>query len=355
MNHKQLTFAREFRGLSQTELAKSIEGLSQSNLSKFEKGLGTLSESLLLNIYNFLGFPKEFFEKEIVNTIENAHYRKKATINKSNSLKFENTCKLLGYIVDEMSDSIEWPEFILKPLNVDDGYDPEYIAKFTRKLLGLKTSEPVKNIFSSLEKCGIIIYEIDEIEKFDGVSFLTDKGFPIIVVNRNFSNDRKRFTIAHELGHILMHVAGGFPISKHRDSKTREDEANIFASEFLMPKNEIINSLRGLKLSDLSTLKNYWLTSMASIIRKARDLNCINDNKYKYFIIEMSRKGYNKNEPFPVFIDESQLLKRGINIFRNELNYDIKDFESGFGIPNDIFTNLFDFKQPGKIRVLNIN
>ena len=46
MNHRQLTFARELRGFSQTDLSSSIKGLSQSNLSKFEKGLSILSEDI---------------------------------------------------------------------------------------------------------------------------------------------------------------------------------------------------------------------------------------------------------------------------------------------------------------------
>src|SRR5690606_5820245 len=101
-------------------------------------------------------------------------------------------------------------------------------------LLRLNSDEPVKNIFSLLEKNGIIIYELDTIEKFDGVSFVTKEGYPVIIVNKNYSNDRKRFTIAHELGHLLMHDDKNFPISEFRTDKIKENEANVFASEFLM-------------------------------------------------------------------------------------------------------------------------
>ena len=232
MNHKQLTFAREFKGYSQTELSNKIQGLSQSNLSKFEKGLGVLSEDLQKKIIDFLGFPEDFYNRKINTIIENANYRKRATVSKTKILKFENKCKVIGYVIDELSESIEWPDFKLAPLNVEDGYAPEYIANYTRRLLKVNVDEPIKNIFSILETAGIIIYEINDDEKFDGVSFITDKGNPIIIVNKNFSNDRKRFTIAHELGHILMHNENNFPISSYRD---KEKEANQFASEFLMP------------------------------------------------------------------------------------------------------------------------
>jgi Zn-dependent peptidase ImmA (M78 family)/DNA-binding XRE family transcriptional regulator len=349
MNHKQLTFAREYRGYSQTDLAESIKGLSQSNLSRFEKGFGVLSDDIQRKIIEYLNFPEEFFNRKINSTIENANYRKRASIGKNITQRFENKCKLIGYIIDEFSESIEWLDFALSPLNVEEGYTPKYIANYNRKLLKLTKDEPVKNIMSLLEQSGVIIYEIDEIEKFDGVSFITDKGFPVIIVNKNFSNDRKRFTIAHELGHILLHNENLFPISSYRD---KEKEANIFASEFLMPEDEIKNSLRQLKMSDLGDLKSYWLTSMSSVIRKAKDLNFLDDNRYRYFMIEMSRYGYNKKEPIEVFIDKPTCFKNAYQLFKNEFSYDIDDFVKFTALPNDILENILFFERTIKLKVL---
>lgn len=348
MNHKQLTFAREFKGYSQTELSNKIQGLSQSNLSKFEKGLGVLSEDLQKKIIDFLGFPEDFYNRKINTIIENANYRKRATVSKTKILKFENKCKVIGYVIDELSESIEWPDFKLAPLNVEDGYAPEYIANYTRRLLKVNVDEPIKNIFSILETAGIIIYEINDDEKFDGVSFITDKGNPIIIVNKNFSNDRKRFTIAHELGHILMHNENNFPISSYRD---KEKEANQFASEFLMPENYIKNSLRNLKLSEVGNLKNYWLTSMSSIIRRAKDLKCIDDNRYKYFLIEMSRNGFTKKEPIEVFIDKPSCLKNAINLFKTDLAYSLEDFSNYTALPKDIIDELFNSDKIVKLKI----
>lgn len=351
MNNKQLTFAREYRGYSQTELAESIKGLSQSNLSRFEKGFGVLSDDIQKKIIQYLNFPEEFFNRKINSAIENANYRKRASIGKNKTQKFENKCKLIGYIIDEFAESVEWPDFSLAPLNVEEGFTPEYIASYNRKLLKLAKDEPVKNIFSLLEQNGIIIYEIDEIEKFDGVSFITDKGFPVIIVNKNFTNDRKRFTIAHELGHILLHNENLFPISSYRD---KEKEANIFASEFLMPESEIKNSLRQLKMSDLGDLKSYWLTSMGSIIRKAKDLKCIDENRYRFFMIEMSRYGYNKKEPIEVFIDKPTCLKNAYQLFKDELSYDINDFVIFTALPKDILDDVLSFDRTVKLKVLRL-
>lgn len=352
INHKQLTFAREYRGYSQTELSSKIVGLSQSNLSKFEKGLSTLSEDLLAKVVTFLDFPIDFLTKNISNESETAQFRKRTTITKGDRTNIEQSYKLIGYIIDEMADSLMWPEFTFKTLDVEDGYSPQYIAQYTRKFLGLKPNEPVRDICNLLEGNGIIIVELNAIEKFDGVSFQSDSGYPVIVLNKNFSNDRKRFTIAHELGHLLMHSIDNPAIPEYR-KKELENEANTFASEFLMPEQAIISSLHNLRLSYLAELKRFWLTSMGSIIRRAKDLNCISKDTYVYLNIEFSRKGLRKNEGFEVYIDTPELFLKGYSMHKNELAYSDFELASGFSLPTDIIKRFCNIgRNQSKLRVV---
>ena len=84
-NNSQFVFAREYRGIGQTDLSKKVKGLSQSNLSKFEKGFDVLSENVIYELINILDFPVNFFTKTINNDIEIAHYRKKSGITKENN------------------------------------------------------------------------------------------------------------------------------------------------------------------------------------------------------------------------------------------------------------------------------
>lgn len=144
VNYKQVTFAREYRGVSQTELSKAVQGLSQSNLSKFEKGLGGLSEEVLKRIFDFLNFPISFFERKIQTSLETANYRKKSSISKALIQEFETACMMLGYIIDELSDSVDFPEFTLKTIDIEDGYTPEQIAIFTRKNFRIPADEPIE-------------------------------------------------------------------------------------------------------------------------------------------------------------------------------------------------------------------
>ncbi|WP_375579070.1 XRE family transcriptional regulator [Marivirga tractuosa] len=349
-NYKQLTFAREYRKYSQTELASRIPGLSQSNLSKFEKGLDTLSNDLIEKIIDFLDFPKEFFQQHIPSMVENAEYRRRATITKGDRLDIEYSIRFISHLIDQMSNAIEWPDLKLKAIDIEDGFSPVSIAKLIRKQFKLKNGEPVKNIFSIIEQSGIIIYELDANEKFDGVSFQTENGFPLIIVNSNFSNDRKRFTLAHELGHLVMHVLTENPISEYRN---KEKEADQFASEFLMPEDGIRNSLLNLKLSYLADLKSYWLTSMGAIIRKAKDLHCISADKYKYLNIELSRRGWKKNEPVHVFIDSPKLFSVGYKLHKNDLEYSDEELSKAFRVPTDVVKRYYNLPRgESKLRVV---
>jgi Zn-dependent peptidase ImmA (M78 family)/transcriptional regulator with XRE-family HTH domain len=339
-NSRQLILSREYRGLTQTQLANNITGLSQSNLSKFEKGLGGyLSDDIKAKIIDHLKFPKEFFSLKILNNPENEHYRKKATITKKQRDRISTSIKFIGYIVDQMADSVEFPDMRIKQIDlIEDGSTPEEAAKYIRKYLGINPLEPIKNIYSLLENNGVIVKELECDDFFDGVSFITDEGYYVIVLNESFTNDRKRFTLAHELGHIVMHMNNSFFISeKNRD---KEKEAHQFAAELLMPEQGIKYSLKGLRFGNLLELKKYWFTSMASIIHRAHSLKCVNDRQYTNLSIELSRCGYRKREPFETPIDKPVLFSKAYSLIKNELHYTQEEIAKTYALPLDIINKL---------------
>lgn len=79
--------------------------------------------------------------------------------------------------------------------------------------------------------------------KGDAICINRDKGKPLIMYNYNTIDTRLRFTLAHELGHIIIPWHTGM-ISCNTDNveninpgkyKDMETEANVFSSEILMP------------------------------------------------------------------------------------------------------------------------
>ncbi|MCI5163101.1 MAG: ImmA/IrrE family metallo-endopeptidase, partial [Candidatus Electrothrix sp. AX5] len=127
---------------------------------------------------------------------------------------------------------------------------------------------------------------------------------------------RIRFTLAHELGHIVMnHV--------HRPGI--EEEANEFASSFLMPKEDIEKDFMAKRISinDLADLKPYWKVSMQALLVRAETLGYLTSNQARYLWMNMGRSGLKKREPS--FLDISPelptLLDLIVNLHKTELEY----------------------------------
>ncbi|MCD6594450.1 ImmA/IrrE family metallo-endopeptidase [bacterium] len=87
-----------------------------------------------------------------------------------------------------------------------------------------------------LEKFNVSLY-FDDFDEIDGITMKSAK-LSIIVINKNLSITRQRFTIAHELGHIIMPHKSDFYVcySKKTKNKLMERDANRFAGEILMPQ-----------------------------------------------------------------------------------------------------------------------
>jgi Zn-dependent peptidase ImmA (M78 family) len=169
----------------------------------------------------------------------------------------------------------------------------------------------------------VLIYFLKEApDKFDGTTVITFSGQRIIVINSDLPNYRKRFTIAHELAHLIMHLPYVDSIDGYRNT---ENEADRFASEFLMPEMEIRRDLIRFKWSLLSDLKQFWRVSKAALIRRAYDLNFIDNSKYTSMMIELSRSGERRKERTDVSLDAPSLLKQIIRIYLEDLAYSHSD------------------------------
>lgn len=342
---RQLTFAREYRGFSQTELAKRVAGLSQSNLSKFEKLGGSLSETVLRRMMDALEFPFEFLNIEINNNPESKHYRKKSRIGVKDKAMIDKFVSVATYVFDNILDEFDAPPFNFHYLNVENGISPEEAARQTRRTCRIGGGA-IRNICNLLERNGVFVYFWDcEYEDFDGVSLVSDKGNHIIIVNKNMANDRIRFSLAHELGHLVMHNSM-FVVLEARD---KEKEADQFAAEFLMPEREVGNALLNVRLSALPLLKQMWLTSMSSLIVRAKTLGKIDSNRYGMLMRELSRKGWRTNEPIQVELDSPTYLADAENLLQDEFNLDYTEQAKMMALPTDILRVIFQEKTAPKI------
>lgn len=345
INPRMLVLGRESRGISQSELAQSIK-LSQPKLSQAEKGGQTLNVKDLKNLAERLNYPIGFFYQSTPSfPVSHYYYRRRVTLSQKVLNQMESLIKIYRQNIDLLMESVDLFNDELRTFNPSKD-SPEEIARKVRYLFKIP-SGPIDNLNSYVEKQGIIVVKADFFhDKIDGLSTISEKNIKIIFLNQRKSNDRQKFSLAHELGHILMH----FDIPEIPNDV--EEQANRFASELLMPSNEIGKSLSNLSMSKLADLKRYWKVSMKSILYKAKTLGYIDLRQYRNFQITFSKMGISRNEPISIPEEKPQLLKIVLNLHLNELEYTEKQLASYLNLPLDEFTSRFIENERPKIKIL---
>lgn len=131
-----------------------------------------------------------------------------------------------------------------------------FVADRARRALELNGNESIRDICGLLEeRAGVKVYPISlATDAFFGLSVAKEDGGPAIVVNvwDRIAVERWIFTAAHELGHLLLHLAA-YDAAKTDENPDEENEANQFASHFLMPNDVFAlewKEARGLSLVD---------------------------------------------------------------------------------------------------------
>jgi len=220
-------------------------------------------------------------------------------------------------------------------VDIDDLTPPRDAASMVRKAWGLP-SGPVVNLVAAIEKAGGVVLSRDlGSDLLDAVSQWSDGEAPLLLVNDHAPGDRRRFSIAHEVGHLVMHNQPGSGIDQER-------EADIFAAAFLMPAADIRKDFAGgMDLSKLLALKNRWRVSMSALLRRAHGLNVITDWQYRTITIEMSALGYRTSEPGDVSIEEPCRVRETIRALTADRGLQTSDIANRMLLLPDDFRRLY--------------
>jgi Zn-dependent peptidase ImmA (M78 family) len=166
--------------------------------------------------------------------------------------------------------------------------DAASAALFVRMQWRMPTG-PVRSLTQWIEAAGCIVIEEDfGTAGVDGLSQWIDE-IPIIMINSTAPTDRKRLTMAHELGHLCLHAQDV--------TETMENEAGRFGAEFLMPSESIRSELRNLSLGRLLDLKREWEVSIQAIIEHAWEMRMIDSARRTRLYKSLSAKGWRTREP----------------------------------------------------------
>ena len=226
-------FVAEHSDISLLAYRNIESGKSKPNLSTLEK----IAKVYNVDVADLLKETQQQILKVRFRALEKKNIRKREDIISEISLWAEKYNKLVNQLNLESS-------FEYKLADIENTTkDPIIMARKARKALGLK-NETVMDICNLIEfKAGIkIMAKQFNSDSFFGLSAEDIYGGKIIVVNTwdRISVERRIFSVAHELGHILMHFLN-VKNDLTSEDKDEEKEANTFASHFLMPDSDFIS------------------------------------------------------------------------------------------------------------------
>lgn len=296
---ERLHRARKAANLSLRDLAQKI-GVSHTWINKFEKNRAMPDSRTLLDLAGVLGVRSEYFFRPEKVTLSDIEYRKRSTL----------PAKRLKSVAHEILDHIErrmeveglFPKPPVGPFSQPQGL-PGKIRNFGQ-IEGLADSvrhawrlgiNPIPVMIDLLESHGVRVFCLDarSEDKFDGL-LANVSGAPVIGIGKYWPGDRQRFTMAHELGHLIL--------SNLVDKEINLEKAcHRFAGAFLFPAPSVKKALGGrrssLELRELQTLKHEYGLSMGAIMRRAYDLGIINKNYFTSLNIRFRKNGWHKQEP----------------------------------------------------------
>ncbi|PEB56975.1 transcriptional regulator [Bacillus pseudomycoides] len=303
-NGNRLREARRFRAKSITDLADDI-GVTKQMVSKYENDKAVPSLEVLFRIISNLKFPREFFfgEDTFAMETEGTFFRSRLTSTQKEKKPSEFTKNMTVLIRDFLENYIDFPQLPIKP--VIDKFDSiEAIAEQARKEFGL-SDKPITNILRILEEHGFVVSLIsNNMEKVDAFSSQTKINgniyYTVVLEGEEYSYYRQQFSIAHELGHWILHSEVLDPQSLEKEEyREMEDEADEFAACFMLPREAFSKdvSLDPLNLDYYVNLKKKWQISIGAMVMRAFNLGIISSEDYQKLQRQISYRKWRTNEP----------------------------------------------------------
>ena len=299
----RLKNARILRGISIKMLTEKL-GVTKQMISKYEKGLSIPDGKNLIALANILGVKPDYFFTPANVQLNDIKFRKKAKTSKKKveSIKVNILNKMENYLLIEDILSIKSdftnPLYASTVNNIDD---VENLAIQLREKWNIG-NDPISNVIALLESNEIKVIEIDDDKEnsFDGLSTFVNDKFPAIIVNKNYGIERKRFTLIHELGHLLLNIS-------HFTEKEQENICDRFAGAVLLPKNILLSEIgekrKQISLTEFINFQKQFGISISAIMYRLVDLEVIPKSKIRSFYIKQ-----NSNQELKEFVNKNRFL-----------------------------------------------
>ncbi len=294
----RLKSARLMNGLSLEGLAERLDHrVSRQALHKYEQNEMNPDAALLPPLCRVLGVPSDYFYREFSVDLGKIAFRKleKLTATEQKVAVEKTRDYLERYLELEslLGERMEATPFLHRKTGAALGV--EQLALDVRKDFDLG-GDPFSNVIEILEGQGVRVLEIALHEDFSGMSTWVDGRIPVIVVNSVLDKKlyRKRFTVLHELGHLLLDI-------DHLPEKEQERFCDAFAGALLLPEESLRTKLgqnrRHLLENELVLVKEEFGISVRAVLFRAKQAGIISEYEFRSHMILLSKRHGSKDEP----------------------------------------------------------
>lgn len=328
----RLVLARKRRGLTKKELAARV-GLSVRILTSYESGEKTPSALSLEKVARVLEFPTAFFSGPDLEEppVGGASFRALSRLPAHKRDQALGAGTLALAIDDWITQRFDRPGTALPQLR---GVDPETGAQAVRTKWSLG-ERPVKNMVKLLELHGVRVFSLaEEYVEVNAFSFWRN-GTPYVFLNTMKTAEKSRMDAAHELGHLVLHWGHETP-----RGRLYEQEAETFASTFLMPRGSVLaDAPRGASLDEIIRRKRIWKVSAAALAHRMHGLGLLTEWQYRQVFIGLAQRGFSRSEPNEMPREVSEVLPQVLSAMRTE-GVTSAAIAADLGIPQGEFDKL---------------
>lgn len=340
----KLRIARLLNGLTKAELADQLQ-VSRQFIHTLEVGPKSASQDMVAALSLLLKVQPSFFFDPLPSEVreEECHFRSRKSMPDKVAEQIISRGTALEMIVKFLDKTLELPTVNFPSIEIGNDTDIEEAATQCRGLWGLGNG-PIASMCRVLENAGAVVtlFEGDRHE-VDALSMARAR--PIVIRNTlKQSPGRQRFDLAHECGHLVIHqgVATG--------DKVTEDQANRFASSFLMPRTMFVREFPSmpsrLDWQAIYSLKVRWRVSAKAIIRRAHDLGLIDAVQYAAGNRFLNQTGQARVEKFDEKIpnEEPELLQTAIAAYMEVFSETPAEFAKELGMTPSMVEQLVGSK-----------
>jgi len=306
---ERLKLARKKAGYSLRSLADAMGGkVSAQAIGKYERDEMMPASDVLTAMAKALDVNLEYLLSNQVKSLQGVEFRKHSGTSVKERARVEATVieRVERYLsVEEILnlESAEW-HAPFPQARLDTLEQAVALASQLRDAwdLGL---DPIPNMTELLEEKGIKVLVIDLPERVSGLTCLVDRGegkelVPVIVVNRLFPLERRRFTLAHELAHRLIDESS--PVD-------HEKASDVFAGSFLVNSEHLIKEIgkqrHSVSFPELIQLKRLYRVSAASMLMRFKQAGILSESAVSY-AFQTFASSWRKQEPMPLESEENQ-------------------------------------------------